>query len=111
MGVVKLYSKEELDSFAKAMAQLTTEMERHPFQDLLGPYYQENASKSTVEARGEFYTPPTISSLIARMTIKPDEIIAAGKPVSLSDPCIGSGGMILAAAELFALARPLTSCV
>lgn len=101
MEVMKLYDKAEQGSFAKAMAQLTMEMEQKPFQDLLGPYYQENASKSTVETRGEFYTPPSISSLIARITINPDEIMARGKPVSVSDPCIGSGGMILAAAELF----------
>ena len=102
METIKGYNKAELDSFAKAMARLITEMEQKPFQDVLGPYYVENASKSTVEARGEFYTPHAVSSLIASMTINPEEVIARGEPITLSDPCVGSGGMILAAAELFA---------
>ena len=84
------------------MGQLVLEMEREPFKDVLGPYYQEIASPANLQARGEFYTPPAVCSIMSRMVVEPEKVIAAGKPITVSDPCIGSGGMVLALAEHFA---------
>ena len=98
---IKPYHKEELSQFSQAFALLVTEMEAHPFADLLGPYYTEIASHSSKQARGEFYTPPEVSELMARMSVDVRKVIAEGKPITLSDPCCGSGGMILAYTKQF----------
>lgn len=98
--VIKGYSKEELNLFAQALASLVTEMEANPFEDVLGAYYLEVASKSTKDLRGEFYTPQAISRLMARMSFEPEQIIAANRPISVLEPASGAGGMILAMAEL-----------
>jgi type I restriction-modification system DNA methylase subunit len=102
LAVAGGYERGELDLFAKAMGQLITEMNEDPFTDVLGPYYQEIASPATLEARGEFYTPESISSLMGQLVVNPEEVIAEGKPVSISEPCVGSGGMILTIAKHFA---------
>ncbi len=105
LEVAKRYGKEELSRLSQAMGALVMEMEKKPFSDVLGPYYQEIGSKSKIEARGEFYTPPALCSMMARMVVDPEQVIAAGKPITVSDPCVGSGGMILAVAEQFAEAK------
>lgn len=102
LEVAGRYERGELELFSKGMGQLIVEMEAKPFTDVLGPYYQEIASPATLEARGEFYTPESISSLIGQLTLNPEEVIAEGKPVSISEPCVGSGGMILSIAKHFA---------
>jgi len=99
--IIKPYSKEELNQFSKALALLITEMESHPFEDVLGIYYSEISSKASQQDRGEFYTPPHICELMARMTFDPRKIIEEGKPVTINEPCCGSGGMVLALAKLF----------
>ena len=97
--VIKPYSQEELGGFSKALGLLVAKMEEHPFDDVLGTYYAEIASKSSQQDRGEFYTPPHVCELMARMTFDPNSIIAEGKPVTINEPCCGSGGMVLSLAK------------
>jgi len=101
LTAIKPYSKDELTEFAKSFAYLTEEMENKPFSDLVGEYYQEIGSKATRDNRGEFYTPEPISALMAQITIDPHKVIAEGKPITLSEPTCGGGGMILQTAKLF----------
>lgn len=101
LEVVKRYSREELDELVKAFAMLTHEMNDKPFVDCLGTYYTEIASKSTVDARGEFYTPPAVSEAMTQMLIDVDQVIEEGKPITVGEPACGSGGMILALAKQF----------
>ena len=96
------YSRDELSEFSQSLALLVQEMESKPFTDVLGPFYLEVAAHSSKQARGEFYTPPELSKLIATMTVDVEGVKASGKPITVSDPACGSGGMILALAELFA---------
>ncbi|WP_411845708.1 N-6 DNA methylase [Roseibacillus persicicus] len=98
---IKSYSKEELSLIAKAYAHLIQEMEQKPFCDVLGPYYIEIASHSSKQARGEFYTPPEVSELLARISMDAPTVIAEGKAITVNDPCCGSGGMLLALAKQF----------
>src|SRR4051812_34322502 len=39
----RLWEKPELELFAEALAALVSEMEAHPFEDILGGYYMEFA--------------------------------------------------------------------
>ena len=77
-------------------------MQSQPFDDLLGIYYQDIASKSTRDGRGEFYTPPSISRLMAEITFNAESVIERGIPVTVGEPTVGSGGMILEMARQLA---------
>lgn len=99
---IKGYSKDDLNQLAKAMAWLINEMEDNPFADVLGTYYTQINSTVTAQARGEFYTPPALSRLLAEMNLEPEKVRAEGKPVTVCDPAGGSGGIILACAEALA---------
>lgn len=61
--------------------------------DLLGVMYQCMSSKSAKQAKGAFYTPMSLSRMIAMMSD-----IQEG--TSVNDPCCGSGGMMVAAAQV-----------
>jgi len=80
-------------------------MESAPFTDVLGPYYCEVQSKFTRDAGGEFYTPQEIGKLMAKISVNAQEVIEAGKPITVCDPAAGSGGLILSVAEEFAKAK------
>ncbi|WP_367139287.1 N-6 DNA methylase [Saccharothrix sp. HUAS TT1] len=60
--------------------------------DLLGQVLTELRPKSSLQARGQFYTPPDVCQLMAAMTV-------LGEGESVSDPALGSGGMFRGAAQ------------
>jgi len=64
--------------------------------DLLGHAYIAMRPRSAAQARGEFYTPPALCDLIARMTLTGD--LQPG--MSIAEPAAGTGGMLRAAAQL-----------
>ena len=100
LQVIKGYSKGELsDHFARAMGLLVNEMNDKEYADVLGQFYTESIATADQTARGEFFTPPEVSKLMARMTLDIEQIKAAGKPVTICEPCSGSGAIILACAE------------
>jgi len=99
--VIKPYSKEELQQFSKALALLVQEAEAHPFTDVLGEYYLEIAAHSSKQARGEFYTPPPICEMMAKMTINTESVIKKGEPITVNEPACGAGMMVLAIAKQF----------
>ena len=96
------YSKEEIHEFSKAFAFLVNEMQSKPFTDVLGPFYTSVASKMTVSGRGEFYTPPEVCELMARIIGDVDRVIEEGKPITVNEPSCGSAGTILALAKQYA---------
>ena len=101
LEVAKGYTKEELQEIAQAFAGLVSEMEVNPFVDILGVYYMEVGAKSVRESRGEFFTPKPVCTAMAKMLVDVDQVISEGKPITVSDPACGSGGIPLAIAELF----------
>lgn len=103
--VIRNYDQDELQSLCHAFACLVNEMQKKPFSDLLGEYYQTIASKSARDGRGEFYTPEHVSELMARITVNVEEVIAAGKPITVNEPTSGGGGMILQLAKQFSPLR------
>lgn len=97
------YDREQLELFSQALGRLITQMEEKPFTDLLGVDYTELASRSSQKQRGEFYTPPAVSKMMAQITIDAEQVIEAGNPITIYEPACGSGGIALTTAELFAL--------
>ena len=102
LEVAGKYKRPELDEICKAFGSLNQQMEEEPFEDLLGQYYTETAAKATRDGRGEFYTPPEISQLMAILAFRADEIIEKWEPVSVHEPACGSGGMIMQMAKQLA---------
>jgi hypothetical protein len=101
-AIATRYTSDEMHEFSTAFARLVNEMEEKPFTDILGDYYIEIASHSSKQARGEFFTPPEISKLMARMLFDVDAVKTKGIPITVNEPACGSGGMVLAVAELLA---------
>lgn len=96
----KRWTREELSAFSEALAALTLEMERRPFEDVLGAYYMEFAlSTKGQQWNGEFHTPKAICDLMARMTFDLDRLPTEG-PITVSEPACGAGAMILAICEV-----------
>ena len=102
LEVAKNYTKEELNRIAEAFASLVNEMQDNPFIDILGVYYMEVGAKSVRDARGEFFTPKPVCSAMAKMMVDIEQVKEEGRPITVSDPASGSGGIPLAVAELFA---------
>lgn len=102
LEAIKGYSKYDLDQLAQAMGLLINEMEHRPFTDVLGVYYTETIAGAGQYARGEFYTPPAVSQMMAKISLDVEQIKADNRPVTVCDPCSGSGAMILSCAKEFA---------
>lgn len=99
------YSKDDLTLFSQAFAALVVEMERKPFTDLLGVYYNEIGSKFSRDLGGEFYTPKPVSDFMTRIIVDIEQAIQDNKRLVVNDPACGAGGMILSLAEHFENAR------
>lgn len=94
--VMKQYTRTQVNLFVEAFGQLILDMDNRPFEDVLGPVYMEVHSNVSKQARGEFYTPWSISCLMAEMTCPEPK---AGEITTFNDPAVGSGGMPLAFAK------------
>jgi len=101
LETVKGYDRDELSEFAKAMGALVSQVEKRLFSDPLGTYYQEIGSKLDKDLRGEFYTPDSISKLMTSISMDVDKVVQEGLPITVGDPAVGSGRMILQMAEQF----------
>lgn len=80
----------------KIMRHLTSHYGRlvseiDPYEDLLSAIYMEVGGNRHA---GQFFTPPEICKLCAGVTFNESEF-KEGSPVSIHDPAVGGGGMIL----------------
>ena len=67
--------------------------------DFLGHVYEElNATK---KGWGQFFTPDSVSRMMARCTMPGDGEIEPGRIITLSDPACGAGALLIEAAEAF----------
>lgn len=87
--------------FPLAFAQLLQERLHEPFVDSLGPVYMLLASTYRKQDLGAFYTPQTVSDLMAEMTVTGSiRAHPADQPFLIQEPAVGSGGMLLSAARV-----------
>ena len=97
--IINKYSKEERIQFAEMCGLLTMAYEDGKdfrFGDILGEIYMESGSGN--KHTGQFFTPYHVSLLTAEMSIPAD--YNGEKPIKINEPACGSGGMIVAAAEV-----------
>lgn len=99
LNVVKKHAagdkgKRGCDSLAQLFGQLIETMEQAR-KDILGDLFQGGI---TYGEAGQFYTPESITQLLAAITIPQDGSEPVGRR-TVCDPCCGSGRMLLAVAE------------
>ena len=97
LETVKQYNKEQAEQFSQLLALLVSALsEQH--QDFLGKVYMQlNLGNART---GQFFTPYHISQMMAEITfIDGKENIENKEIITLSEPCCGSGGMVIAYAE------------
>ncbi len=84
---------------ATLLSYLMTSLIENPSQDFLGNMYMELSMGE--KAWGQCFTPYHICDLMARLTINdPDRPIDENGFVTIADPCIGGGAMLIAAAQM-----------
>lgn len=92
------YSDAELDRFSETLALLTLELGKNP-SDVLGHLYMTLDLGN--DRTGQFFTPYHISVTIAQMSLNDASAQLATKPfITLNEPACGSGGMVIAAAQV-----------
>jgi hypothetical protein len=80
-----------IDRMAEAFGLLVNQMEETR-ADILGDIFQGGI---TYGEHGQFYTPESVTDLMSQMTTEHDPEVR-----SVSDPCCGSGRMLLAIAKI-----------
>lgn len=98
MKIIGRYTKEEACEFARGLACVVDALEIG-HQDFLGTLFMTMEMGDSW--KGQFFTPYSMCLMMAMMTSAPDaeKIIAKKGFVSVSDPCIGGGAMVIAMAE------------
>ncbi len=99
LAVAKTYKPEQLQVFAKLLALVVDALEEEP-QDFLGTCFMQNDMGS--QYKGQFFTPFHVSSFMAEITLGDvtKEVEEKGF-ITISEPCSGAGGMIIACREVF----------
>lgn len=69
---------------------------RFPFVDVLGHVYQSIGSRGHRGALGQFFTPPSVSTLIGSMLVGAADRPADGRLLRACEPACGSGALVLA---------------
>jgi hypothetical protein len=77
------------------MLELTLDLRVSREVDLLGHLYTQMQGSGARQARGEFYTPPEVAEMIARISLPG---LTPGS--SICEPAAGTGGLLRAAAQM-----------
>lgn len=93
LQIVGRYKKEEVYELCGLLAKLVTLLDVEP-TDILGQLYMELELGNT--HTGQFFTPPEVSELLARITYGEDLKVLTRPFIKLCEPACGAGGMVLA---------------
>ena len=97
LNIIGNYQRPEQLEMPKLVALLVGAFEKSGFRDLLGEIYMEMGIGA--KNLGQFFTPYEVSKLIAKMTMDRD-MIETQKYITLHEPACGSGGMVVAKADV-----------
>lgn len=88
------------NAFPELFQMLVNEYEREPFQDLMGRIYMQGNFGNS--GTGQFFTPFHVSDMMAQISLYQNDVeqkIKENGYITVCDPCVGAGGMIIAAAK------------
>lgn len=93
MDIIKKYTRQEIDLFPQMLCELVKALEGDP-RDVLGKIYGELELGN--KWIGQFFTPDHLALAMAKtMVVEAKETIAQKGYISLCDPAIGGGAMII----------------
>ena len=96
-NVAKNYSLSQLENFAHLIAIVTLALEEK-MQDFLGQIFMSNDMGSGY--KGQFFTPYHVSKFMSEISGYNVQVDSENKDIiTLSEPCCGSGVMVIAFAE------------
>lgn len=98
--IKKKYDKQEMDLISETfgtICALLANMSEQGFDDWLGKLYMMSGTSS--DNRGQFFTPFNVSQLCAEVAFA-DKEFKDNEVITFGEEACGSGGMILAAAEV-----------
>lgn len=96
MEIVGKYEQAELDLFPEMLYHLIEEMERHADRpkDILGSVFHELELHN--KYKGQFFTPQNVCDMMGLIALgENDPDIENRGFITVSEPCAGSGAMIL----------------
>ena len=97
MNIVSKYTQEQANDFSQMLALLVNALEQK-YQDFLGQIYMR-LNLGNVKT-GQFFTPYSVSKMMSEITFfENKDNIENQELITLSEPCCGSGGIIIAYAE------------
>lgn len=82
----------------KLISSLLLRFKTH-FYDYLGELYMKIIERFSKPSKGQYFTPYNVSKLMAHITFDIPANIK-DKPITINDPCCGSGGMCIAFIDL-----------
>ena len=93
MDVIGRYKPEDQQRFPTLLAEVVSMLDHSP-RDVLGPLYMELEIGS--KDRGQFFTPPELSDLMAHVTFGDQLATLESEPfITVQEPACGAGGMVL----------------
>ena len=95
------YSRAEGEEFGRLLGLYVDAAEAEPFRDILGEVFMRLDVKSA--QAGQYFTPYCIAEAMARMSFSREDferLVAEKGEVTVCDPCVGSGVMLLAFAKV-----------
>ena len=96
LNIIKTYTKEQAEEFSKLLAFIVLGLEQES-QDFLGQVYMSLNLGS--QANGQYFTPYSVSKFMAEINFTEIETIQNNQLITLSEPCCGSGALIIAFAQ------------
>lgn len=96
LSTIKTYTKEQAEEFSKLLAFLVLGLEQEP-RDLLGQVFMSLNLGS--QANGQYFTPYSVCKFMAEINFAEIESFQNNQLITLSEPCCGSGALIIAFAQ------------
>ena len=96
LNIIKTYTKEQAEEFSKLLAFLVLGLEQDP-QDFLGQVFMSLNLGS--QANGQYFTPYSVCKFMAEINFAEIESFKSNQLITLSEPCCGSGALIIAFAQ------------
>lgn len=105
MIAIRDLDSEMLDLFSQGLAVVVEHFWYNGgYADLFGPVYMEICDHWRGSSLGQFFTPWEVCKMMAKLQFEERlvEKVSRGEPLSVIDPCCGSGTMLLAARAVVA---------
>lgn len=102
--ILEKLSDEQKELLNRLSQIMTDELEKNPFQDFIGQQYME-IEMAEKKSKGQLFTPYNMSKLVAKVSCLDMEGVYKDIEekgfTDVSDPCIGSGSMVIAVLEQY----------